>query len=228
MLEGVPDPANAYTQGVLQCARVISMEKLISKQIYAILIRKKNHTPTSKAYYNAKFPSIENNWLKIYTLPRKVTKNAYDKIFQYKILNNTLFLNKKLFLFGKSDTSLCSFCANVDEDAAHLFSACQHTTSLWSNLQIALSPNVLLANLNPKFALLGFYEASPNDFGLVNHILLLFKLYIYQSRSSKTLRLNGLLGKITEIAKLETMLAPIGTATYELYKTKWRPLNHLL
>ena len=112
-------------------------------------------------------------------LPRKVTKTAYDRMFQYKILNNTLFLNKKLFLFGKSDTRLCSFCANVDEDMDHLFSDCPETSSLWSLLQTALSPNVMLINLTAKFALLGFYEASPEHFNLLNHILLLFKLYIY-------------------------------------------------
>ena len=95
------------TQGMLQCTKLFTLEKLISKQIYAILIRKRDCMPTSKTYYTIKFPSIENNWLQIYLLPRKVTKNAYDRMFQYKIFNNILFLNKKLFLFGKSETSLC-------------------------------------------------------------------------------------------------------------------------
>ena len=31
--------------------------------------------------------------------------------------------------------------------------------------------------LNLKFSLLGFYETSPNDFTLLNHILLLFKIF---------------------------------------------------
>ena len=216
------------TQGILQCTKLIPIERLILKQIYAILIRKRAHTPTSKTYYITKFPNIENNWLKIYMMPRHVTKNAYARIFQYKILNNILFLNKKLFLFGKSNTSMCSFCANVDEDLVHLFSNCPVTIALWALLKTALSPNLLLTDLEAKFALLGFYEAAPEYFKLVNHILLLFKLYVYQCRSSGTLRLNGLLGKITDTAKLEINLAPVGSATHIFYETKWRPLNSFM
>ena len=128
--------------------KINSLEKLISKQIYANLIHKMDYTPTSKAYYTIKFPSFESHWLQMYLLPRKVTKNAYDRMFQYKILNNILFLNKKLYLCGKSDTSLCSFCTNVDEDMVHLFSNCPETLALWTQLQAALAPHITLANLN--------------------------------------------------------------------------------
>jgi hypothetical protein len=110
----------------------------------------------------------------------------------------------------------------------HLFSNCPETLALWALLKTALSPNLLLTDLDAKFALLGFYEATPEHFNLVNHILLLFKLYVYQSRSSGTLRLNGLLGKITDTAKLEIDLSPVGSATHVFYETKWRPLNSLL
>ena len=216
------------TQGILQYTKLIPIEKLISKQIYAILIRKRGHTPTSKLYYMTKFPSIENNWLKIYLLPRKFTKNAYDRVFQYKILNNVLYLNKKLFLFGKSDTSLCSFCENADEDITHLFSACPRVLALWTHLQTALAPNVVLSDINAKFALLGFYEAPPEQSNLVNHILLLFKLYIYQSRDSKTLRLNGLIQKISSTAKLECSLGEPGSATYAFYENKWNSVMLML
>jgi hypothetical protein len=204
------------------------MEKLVSRQIYAILIRKRAHTPTSQLYYIAKFPSFENNWLKIYSLPRRITKNAYDRVFQYKILNNVLYLNKKLFLFGKSDTSLCSFCENAEEDMTHLFSACPRILALWIRLQTAIAPNIILRDLNAEFALVGFYEAPREHFNLVNHILLLFKLYIYQSRNSKTISLIGMIGKISEIAKLECSLAAPGSASFAFYENKWRPIGHLL
>jgi hypothetical protein len=101
-------------QGILQCSKILPMEKLISKQIYAILLRKRHHTPTSKVHHTESFPDLENKWLKIYLLPRKITKNAYDRVFQYKILNNVLYLNKKLFQFGLVDTNMCSFCGIVE------------------------------------------------------------------------------------------------------------------
>jgi hypothetical protein len=166
------------TQGILQCTKLIPLDKLISRQIYAILIHNRAHVPTSRAYYINKFPTTENNWLKIYSLPRKVSIYGYGRIFQYKILNNVLYLNKKLFLFGKSPISTCSFCSNADEDPLHLFANCQETLALWTELKTTLLPHLNLPDLEEKFALLGFCEALPLHFKLVNHILILFKIYL--------------------------------------------------
>ena len=41
-------------------------------------------------------------------------------MFQYKILNNILYLNKQLFLFNKKDTKLCSYCGLQDETINHI------------------------------------------------------------------------------------------------------------
>ena len=87
---------------------------------------------------------------------------------------------------------------------------------------------VVLPNLDEQSALLGLYEALPLHFKLVNHILILFKIYLYHSRDSGLVSINGLMSKIKETAKLELSLAPIGSAFYELYKSKWAPLNNLL
>jgi hypothetical protein len=48
ILEGVLQNADEPnpTQGILQCSKILPMEKLISKQIYAILLRKRHHLPT--------------------------------------------------------------------------------------------------------------------------------------------------------------------------------------
>ena len=62
--------------GILQCTRIVPLENLTSKQIYTILIRKRDHTPTSKTYYNNMFFDQPINWLSIYMLPRKVTKKC--------------------------------------------------------------------------------------------------------------------------------------------------------
>ena len=55
--------------------------------------------------------------------------------FQYKILKNVLFLNKRLFTFAKSNTTLCSFCHLEDETVIHLFALCRETKVLWKKLQ---------------------------------------------------------------------------------------------
>ena len=42
-----------------------------------------------------------------------------------------LYLNKRLFIFGKTDTKLCSFCNLEDEATVHLFANCTKTNTFW-------------------------------------------------------------------------------------------------
>ena len=145
--------------GLLQCTRIVPFETLTSKKIYTMLIRKRNHTPTSKIYYTETFDQ-PINWLKVYMLPRKITKNAYAQIFQYKILNNILYLNDKLFQFGLSETRECPFCNSHIEDLTHLFCNCEKTMNLWAELMETLSPFLSLDVLDTQSALLGFDVAT--------------------------------------------------------------------
>ena len=61
------------------------------------------------------FPSLSLTWEDVYILPCIVTINTRLCVFQYKVLNNALYLNKHLYIFKLSDTKLCSFCNQVDE-----------------------------------------------------------------------------------------------------------------
>jgi len=75
----------------------------------------------------------------------------------------------------------------------------------------ALLPNCVIPELDQKTALLGFFEAQLENYNMVNHILIIFKIYLYQCRNSGTLSINALLNKILATARLELSLAPGGT-----------------
>ena len=64
------------------------------------------------------------DYRKIYFLPRKTTINMKLLVFQYKILNSMLYLNKMLLRFGKVRSPLCSFFKSNVETAVYLFSSC--------------------------------------------------------------------------------------------------------
>ena len=210
--------------GILQCTRLIPLENLSSKQIYVILIRKKNSAPTAKAYFEALYPNLTSrDWIRIYLLPRICAKDSYAKIFQYKILNNTLYLNKKLYQFGLSDTSLCSFCGVHEEDTIHLFTSCTFTTTLWQSLRDTL--NIPIPNLTPSFSLLGFYHDNTQNATLVNHILLIFKIYVYKSRERGTLSVQNLITYIKDIAILEMNISTFTPQVGNKYLLKWQPIN---
>ena len=70
------------------------------------------------------FLNMKFDWRNIYSLPRITTINKYLSSFQYKICNNILILNKKLFVFWMKNTPLCSFCTKKDESLLHIFSKC--------------------------------------------------------------------------------------------------------
>lgn len=49
---------------------------------------------------------------------------TYTSSFRYKLLNNLLLLNKKLFRFGKSNLQLCPLCILHNERVTHIFYDC--------------------------------------------------------------------------------------------------------
>ena len=104
---------------LIKGARILTLEKLSSKELYSILITKLTNKPSSNVYFEKIFPNIKLNWRKIYILPRITTINTYLRSFQYKILNSILFLNRKLSVFRKKNTPLCSFCNSVIKKKRH-------------------------------------------------------------------------------------------------------------
>ena len=70
--------------------------------------------------------------------------NTYMRSFQYKILNNLLFLNKELHTFGTKPPLLCSFCHLYDKRPYHMVYECDRVKCLWSDLVQCFQHNVIL------------------------------------------------------------------------------------
>ena len=119
---------------LLRGSRIIILEKLTSKELYSLLISAIDHQPNSKIYFDYLFPYIELTWKEIYLTPRKATANSHLRCFHYKIINNVLYLNKKLFQFGKSQSDLCFFCDTKAETSLHVFRKCSVIKILWNQL----------------------------------------------------------------------------------------------
>ena len=94
-----------------------------------------------------------------------------------------LYLNKKFFQFGKTQSPLCSFCHTEAETRLHVFHKCSVTKILWNLLLLFFEIDLDFPDLTPQAALFGFINESDNNLNILqNHILLIFKLYVYQSR----------------------------------------------
>ena len=165
--------------------------------------------PTSQKYFEGMSGDLTLHGKHIYTLPRITTTTTDSKLpcFQYKISHNTLYLDQKLFLFPKENTSLCSFCNLEDETVYHLFAHCCKTKRLWCTVTEYFKRNLHIPPLSPQSAIFGFLKADEKVFLILNHLLLLFRYYVYISRSSRVLCFEALLKSIMKVYKLEKILS---------------------
>ena len=155
------------------------------------------HKSTSQVYFENLFCEQELNWKEIYIIPQKVSVDCNVRSFQYKVLNNVLYLNKKLFIFGKTRSSLCSFCKQADETILHLFYECNISKELWNRLDLFFNDCFHFPQLLPQTAFFGFFNTYSNNLILENHILLLFKIYLYNSRKQEKVTLGYKVTKVT-------------------------------
>ena len=134
-------------------------------------------------YYENVSQNSNLDWKTICMIPRIVTKDSRLRVFQYKLLNNVLYLNKMLFRFGKIDSPLCSFCKMIEETPLHLFYNCIKTKLLWDQLKEFISNKTLsFPSLTPPTAILGHIDLSDN-YLLINHLILINRFYIYNLRN---------------------------------------------
>ena len=134
------------------------MNKLGSRELYQIQISEKYKKTTSHLYFEGYFNNFDFDWKLIYLLPRMVTVDKKLKVFQYKILNNILFVNKMLLKLRKVEYPLCSLYKAEDETYIRLFYRCRKTSILWRQLQSFFSTALDLPSILPQSAIFGFLD----------------------------------------------------------------------
>ena len=158
-----------------------------------VLLLLRQHIETPKTHY--KTTTAQNSlislsvltdidWKKVYMCPRQATIYLSIRSFPYKILNNILYLNEKLFKFKIVDGPLCSLCETENESMLHLFCACAVTSNLLEQLKLWVSNISLFSNtdIDQQTIILGAWNINTPDFIPINRMILLFKRYIYLRR----------------------------------------------
>ena len=74
----------AQDYDLIKNTRVIVLDKLTTREIYSVLLLSLGNTPTSQKSSGKVFRNENFNWKEIYMLPRVVTKNSFQRNFQYK------------------------------------------------------------------------------------------------------------------------------------------------
>ena len=156
----------------------------------------------------SKYPELSTDWKQIYTLAFNVALDTKSREFQYKILNNIVFTNDKLFRFKMIDSALCAFCKEEVESLEHLFCLCKVTRTFWNTFFSWLNVhNFEEVHFTAVHILFGFFDIS-EDFHLLNHLVLLAKQFIYSCKLNRNQpSFKVFLAKIKTVYEMEHLIA---------------------
>ena len=84
---------------IIKKYQIFSLSKCNSKGLYSLQVSLNETKTKSPKSFEKPFPNKEIEWKCIYLMPPRVTIDTNLRIFQYKILNNVLYLNEKPFKF---------------------------------------------------------------------------------------------------------------------------------
>ena len=118
-----------------------------------------------------------------------------------------------LFKFGKISLSLCSFCKANNETSVHLFSESTRTNHLFNELQSFCSNK--LSNLSENSLLL-------------NHLLYIFKYYVYNAREDGNLSIELLETNIYKTKNFEKEIMKNNPKKSLKRHRKLSPLDYVL
>ena len=129
-------------------------------------------------------------------------------------MNNILYLNDRLYKFKPVPSPLCSLCKLENGSLIHLFCQSIETRKLWHELQ--------------TWFLLGMWRENNSGYTLINHIILLFKRYIYLSKNHQnSLNLCGFTAFIKNIETIEQHIAR-NRGKLDYHCNKWNALLNLI
>ena len=97
----------------------LTVKSAYKKQLESLI-----KTPTSQIFFEKLLNLSGINWA---IISQKVTIESSLRVFQYQLLNNTIFLNDRLSKFDPSISPLCSLCQQCPVNVLHFFCECQKT-----------------------------------------------------------------------------------------------------
>ena len=207
-----------------------TLDKLVNKELYNILLCSIYKKPTSQSYYEKLIQTTNLNSKKIYILPRKISIDKNLHMFQNKILNNILFLNKLLFKFKKVPSPLCSFCNSADRTPLHMLYTCNITKRLSNELQYFVPQYLYIPKITSQFTLFDFLNISNQQQNvlLINHLLLIFKHYQYMPREHEAVCFTSFKLYLIKIKMIEWNISPCSSQKNQKSQWKWRVIENTL
>ena len=104
----------------------------------------------------------------------------------------------------------------------HLFYDCLIVKDLWNQLKSIPSNKLISPTYTPQSAIFGFWDFYKNEHLVLNHMLLIFKMYIYNARTTGYLNISHLLIYIKSIKDTENKLCESNAKRRKKFNKKWK------
>ena len=180
--------------------------------------------PTAQRSIERILQMNDKDWATVYLLPQKTTVESRMHIFPYKILNYILYLNNRLYKFGYVESPMGSLCNSETETMTHLFCHCSKTDQMWNSLTSWCKGYLTLPVLEPSTEILGFFDIRDEKSKLINHILILYKIFLYANRNIKhAVNFHALKLFISSVQKIA-----FNGNKLDQHLSKWQPIVHLV
>ena len=108
-----------------------------------------------------------------------------------------------------------------------LFHGCIETNLLWYKFKKFLKTKIDLPLNTPQSAIFGFLNYENNS-DTINHLLLIFKYYLFNSRGHKKLSFEVLKKEIVKIYNIEKQIRLNDFKKMRKFRKKWEIIGHLL
>ena len=113
-----------------------------------------------------------------------------------------------------------------EETISHLFYYCIYIQDIQN--QVYFTDCFHFSQLTPQTAIFGFLNIDNDTFLIQNHILLLFKLYVYNARKHGFLSFNNFLNDFSKVKNLEKRVAANNRNKCERFIKKWHRIENEL
>ena len=104
----------------------------------------------------------------------------------------------------------------------HAFYDCLIVKRIWNQLKSIPPKNINFLISTPQSSISGFWELDTNEQFISNHLLLNFKMYIYNARTAGYLNVSHLLIYIKSIKDAEKKLCGNDVKRRKKFNEKWK------
>ena len=206
---------------------ILQRPAIKSRIFYQILIDAKYETPVSSFRLHNRYNLTEQDICNARKLIFQTSIDTKSREFQFKVINNILPLNYKLYKMHLLSSPNCTFGCPDNETIEHIMWNCPVSQTFWNNVKAFLIDYIDLSFIQERIVIVGFLE-NVTDKILINHIIFTVKRCIFVSRCNGTCPNTSCFRNMLLRSYREEMYIAKKHGKTHIHNNKWNSLSNML